>query len=504
MMTEIMPGMFCFRDTCNVYILRDGSEAIAIDFGSGRWLPALPRLGIRELAHVFLTHHHADQCAGLEKRVSWRFPIHAPIGEDAFLTRQGVKAYWEGRSQNRGCPPSYSALERGLEGLHFDMNGFGNLFWGNRRIRFIHTPGHGPNALSILVTHQGKEIVFCGDAAHQGGTIWQPYHLEWDHWTGAGTLAAWEGVQRLMNLGMDALCPSHGPVIDNRPHESLRRLAERLMDFYQAKGHICRGERDYYIDPGFLECGARRILPHLFQFGQNSYLLLSDSGEALVVDPWTEDLHQMDALWKELGRPGITIAVATHYHSDHSDGLPLIKKKYGAKIVLHPWVAVPLRKLERLEYPWLPPASIEADHSWPQCGTWRWNEYQFQIAPFPGQTWWHCAFMTRVDGQRLLFGGDNFQPASRWNGTGGFCAFNGSRFQGFVYSARLVLRWRPDIIATGHQTYYHFRSSQFRKIISWAARAEAATKSLCPSGDLQKDYYLHHPQKKCSLNDARR
>ena len=48
---KLLPDLFCFRDRCNVYVLRDGEEAIAIDFGLGRWLSALSRLGVpRKLA----------------------------------------------------------------------------------------------------------------------------------------------------------------------------------------------------------------------------------------------------------------------------------------------------------------------------------------------------------------------------------------------------------------------------------------------------------------------
>ena len=36
----------------------------------------------------------------------------------------------------------------------------------------------------------GKALAFCGDAVHAGGTIYQPYHLEWAHWTAEGSLEA--------------------------------------------------------------------------------------------------------------------------------------------------------------------------------------------------------------------------------------------------------------------------------------------------------------------------
>lgn len=490
-MIRLLPDLFCFRDTCQVYVVREGGEAIAFDFGSGRWLNQLPGLGIRRLRHVLLTHHHADQCGGLLKQAAWPFEIHAPSGEEAFLSPRGVRTFWRTPRHLTGVPPSYSVLPRGVPGARFNLAGFSDFWWDNRRIRVIHTPGHGRNALSFVLDVNGRQVVFCGDAAHAAATIWQPFHLEWDHWTGAGALAAWEGVQRLAHIGMDLLCPSHGPVVHRRPNRMLHQLAARLLRFHRVKGHICAGERDRYFTPAVRPCGARQLSPHLFQFGANSYLLLSDAGQALCVDPYSADIASVVGLLAELGNPRITAAASTHYHADHSDGLPVVKRRHGATIWLHPWVAKPLRKPDFAKHLWLPKLPIHPDRLWPERGRWRWNEYDFRIAPFPGQTWWHCAFAVTVDGRRVLFGGDNFQPASRWNATGGFCAANGSRFDGFRRSAQLVLDWKPDLVACGHGTFYRFRASHFRKIIAWAGRAEASAKSLCPSGNLERDYHLH-------------
>ena len=95
------------------------------------------------------------------------------------------------------------------------------------------------------------------------------------------------------------------------------------------------------------------------------------------------------------------------------------------------------------------------------------------------------------DGQAL-----SFQPPSRWNGTGGFCVANGSRFRdGFIPSARLALDWRPDIVATEHATFYRFAPSRFRKIIAWAGRAETAVRALCPGGRIDEYYASPQPRR---------
>ena len=487
---RILPDLWRFAGACNVYVVKRGDHAIAIDFGDGEWLAALPALGIAQLDHVFLTHHHADQCAGLQAQTVWPFTLHAPAGEEKFLDPL-MLARGSVQIQGRGCPNSYAILPGGVPGVHYDMAGFTDLFWGDQRIRFVHTPGHGPNACSVVLDHAGKQVVFCGDAAHAGATLWEPFQLEWDHWTGAGTLAAWEGVVRLHGIGVDLLCPSHGPVIDKAPRASLKKLADRLLDLYLVKGQISPGENDHYVAPEIMDCGARRVLPSLYQYGANGYLLRSKTGEALIIDPFSEDMQALDALLAELGdvRPAAT--TATHYHFDHCDAIPDLQKRYRARAYLHPWLAEPLRNVHRVTVPWLPAQPIQADELWPEQGAWRWNEYEFQVAPWPGQTRWHCVFMAEIDGQRVAIGGDTYQPSSRWNGTGGFCAYNGSRFgAGFVESAKLILQWKPAIIATGHGTYYRFHASKFRKVMRWAKAAEKAVTALCPSGDLERDYYL--------------
>ena len=219
-------------------------------------------------------------------------------------------------------------------------------------------------------------------------------------------------------------------------------------------------------------------------------MLRSCTNEGLIVDPYSGDIEAMERLLVELREVKPTAAVSSHYHADHSDGIPYLQKRYNTRAWLHPWVAYPLQSVRSIRAPWQPIEPIVPDAIWPEEGTWEWNEYLFQVAPWPGQTWWHCTFMAEVDGQRVTFGGDSFQPASRWQGTGGFCAYNRSRFrEGYIPSAELMLSWKPDIVACGHGTFYRYRATKFQKIIEWAKMAEKATTALCPAGDLETDYY---------------
>jgi glyoxylase-like metal-dependent hydrolase (beta-lactamase superfamily II) len=499
---SLLPSLDRFDSGCAVYLLRDGDHAAAVDLGDGQWIGSLAARAVTTLDHVFLTHHHADQCSAPD---DWRSApaaraavVHAPAGEERFLDPvQAAAATAPGAHLDSGCPASYSIPPRGAPGASagrvpvFDMAGFSDITWRGRRLRFLATPGHGPAACSVLADVDGRQVLFCGDALHAGGTIWQPWHLEGDHWTWSGALAAWEGIERLRGVQVDLLCPSHGPVISGARacRRALDLVSRRLLALARAKGSMAGPVRDGYVSPRETGDGWRQYSENLFQFGMNGWLLRSRFGEALVVDPTVPDLPALAALRAHCGGLRPTAITVSHCHADHCDGAPALRRE-GARLVLHPWVAEPLRDVRSTIAPWLPTEDLRADETWPETGTWQWNEYTFRVAPFPGQTVWHCAFGARVDGMIVAFVGDTFQPASRWNGTGGFCAYNRSLFrEGFVRSARLMLDWQPQWLAAGHGTLSAFSYRRFRDVQRWARRTEAVIRALCPTGSLERDYY---------------
>ncbi len=485
---ELLPGLFRFRDTCNVYVLMWDGEGVAVDFGSGAWLDALPEIGVRSIRHVLLTHVHRDQCAGLAKQGTWPFEVHAPAQDLRFCQPEGLAEFWR-TYQAGGCPASYAAPRAPLPCVRGDVGEAQDVLWGEARFCAIPTPGHTRGALTYVTVWGGKSVAFCGDAVHEGGTLHQPYHLEWDHWTAQGALVAWYGLERLGVCRIDLLCPSHGAPVKDRPGECVRRTQRRVMALVRAKGSVCAGAPDRWFATESMACGVRRVLPDLYPFGGNSYLLVGDRGEGFVVDPTLPGVEGVADLMDRVGMRRIAAATASHYHRDHSDGLNWLRDRYDAEVWLHPWVAGPLQDRNRDDLPWLPADSVTPDRLLPEAGTFRWNRYRFQIWPFPGQTWWHCAFQTEVAGQRVLFSGDNFQPPSRWNGTGGFCSFNGSRFsEGFSRSAATVLELSPDLICNGHGCVYRYSAGHYRRILRWSERAERAVRDLCPSEAWLADY----------------
>ncbi|HEV2087446.1 MAG TPA: MBL fold metallo-hydrolase, partial [Cryptosporangiaceae bacterium] len=94
-MEQLSQNLYLFTDTCNVYVLRHGDEATLIDFGTGDVLDHLERVGIRNVTHVLMTHHHRDQGQGLDRAVSAGARIWVPAAERELFA--DVEQHWESR-----------------------------------------------------------------------------------------------------------------------------------------------------------------------------------------------------------------------------------------------------------------------------------------------------------------------------------------------------------------------------------------------------------------------
>src|SRR3954449_4045882 len=88
-------GVSRYADTCNVYVLRSGRDAVVVDFGSGDVLDHLAAFDVDRVTDVLLTHHHRDQLQGLQRAVDvgariWVPPVERELIEDVdrhWLTR---------------------------------------------------------------------------------------------------------------------------------------------------------------------------------------------------------------------------------------------------------------------------------------------------------------------------------------------------------------------------------------------------------------------------------
>ncbi|MFZ4777372.1 MAG: MBL fold metallo-hydrolase [Terrimicrobiaceae bacterium] len=470
-MKTLLPGVMALPDGCNVYALVEGRHALLFDFGRGKILPHLRRHGVRTIDAILLTHPHADQIA---VRPPPGIPVYASAEAESHLTLRGVRAFSR-RPSASPVPENFLPLPSGLPNVHCSLGPGREFFWRDRLIRIIPTPGHTKAAVTFLVEWNGRHLAFCGDAVLAPGLLWQPHHLEWDHWSTAGGRAALWGLDRLRGLAIDALLPSHGEPELRAPQRVLGTARKKLLRWIALRENIAAGSRVQWLAGKRHSESLSSILPHLHRFGANGIILGSENGEALVWDLMPEDVKRLPAVLKKLGLRRVDAASATHYHDDHAGGLETLRARRGAKILLPTGLAAILAEPERFELPFRPDRLMRPpDKILRRNRVWRWNEYAIQTWFFPGQTEQHYAFAVEVDGRRVLLSGDNFFPPDRWGGSGGCSGYNQSRPWHFASSARQVLAWKPDILCGGHQATFAFSARYFHKVIAWAKAYEDA------------------------------
>jgi hydroxyacylglutathione hydrolase len=194
---------------CNVYLVVNDVDCALIDAGAGIQTSEVIEnvravIGdLSRLRYILLTHAHADHAGGVYafKQATTAQVVASRIESD--LMEHGTddetglaQAMWAGV-----YPPNYKftnvpgdiAIEHGH-----------TLRLGTMMITALMTPGHTKGSTCYLVTGAGMRLLFCGDEVSWGGL------MRLMNLPGSDLADYREGVQRLANLSVEALFPSHG------------------------------------------------------------------------------------------------------------------------------------------------------------------------------------------------------------------------------------------------------------------------------------------------------
>jgi glyoxylase-like metal-dependent hydrolase (beta-lactamase superfamily II) len=178
--------------------LLKGRVTTLIDAGAGdvRYLDAVARaLDGVPLAQVLVTHAHGDHSSG------------APALRDRFPGVRFRKMPWPERDAK--WPVDWDPIVPGelVEA-------------GDGLLSAVHTPGHAPDHLCFW--DADLRLLYCGDLAQSGTTVWIPFELR-------GDLADYlESLERAIRLGPARMLPAHGPVIED-PVPMLQRYIEHRL-----------------------------------------------------------------------------------------------------------------------------------------------------------------------------------------------------------------------------------------------------------------------------------
>jgi glyoxylase-like metal-dependent hydrolase (beta-lactamase superfamily II) len=212
------PNLTAPEDCC-VYLL-DLGDLVMIDAGAGKSVSALLEnvaslgLGHRPIAAIVATHCHVDHVGGiplLRDRTGCQVIAHE---RDAMAMEIGDPLKTAAAWYNVIYPPTpvdYK-LSEVREVLKFEKG----------EILCLHTPGHTPGSISIILDHNGKRVLF-------GQDIHGPFSDAF-----GSDLAAWKkSMEVLLGLKADILCEGHFGVY--RPEEEVERYIRNYLNMYGGK-----------------------------------------------------------------------------------------------------------------------------------------------------------------------------------------------------------------------------------------------------------------------------
>lgn len=211
---------------CHVYLLDGGDEWALLDAGCGReperigW--EIEQVGIdpARIAHLLLTHAHADHAGGA---FFWREKTGAQVAASPLATDRLESGDETGvglvAARAAGVyPPDYTlracAVDRRL--ADGDVVRVGDL-----SIRVLETPGHSVDHLSFLVeTPEGDRILFGGDVVFFGGRIILQNLPDCSLRDYAQSIA------KLAAVPVTCLLPGHGAVSVHGGNRHVKRAAD--------------------------------------------------------------------------------------------------------------------------------------------------------------------------------------------------------------------------------------------------------------------------------------
>lgn len=462
---QITPDVILFEDTCNVYVLRAGREAVLIDFGNGGALAHLDEWGIDRITDVLVTHHHRDQVQGLWRAGAEGIRVWVPpVERDLF---EHVDQYWAARPMDNDYDLRQDKFTL-MESVQITgtVAEYQTRRYGDFEVYTLPTPGHTVGSVSYVVDLGGRRLVFGGDLIYAPGKTWSLAASQWTYVGAEGLAATTLSCMQVEELDPDLLLPAHGAPMTN-PRPGLALLRSRLSELMRLR----RTGEPWDLDR-WLHRPWEQVTPHLLRNITSlatSYALLSDSGGALLLDfgydmttglPLATSraarrplLASLAGLKRGFGVDRVEVAVATHYHDDHVAGFNLLREVEGAEVWCLEGITPVLENPKRFDLPclWFDP--IPVDRSVAANRPVRWHEYEVTMWPLPGHTLYAAAIGFEADGQKVLATGDQQDGKGFAGERPEFLNYqyrNRFRITDFVHSAELYRSLRPDLMISGH------------------------------------------------------
>ncbi len=519
-----------FQGPIQVGVLRHGETAWLIDCTDAGLARALAQAGLRQVERILFTHYHRDQTCGARGFAVRGARLAVPAEEKTCFADPGQHwndPRWLWRVSASFRPDHLLPCEPlPVDALLGDGD---ELQFGPARVKVLATPGHTDGAVSLLVEVDGRRVVFCGDVVAGDGRLQDVYSLQRGFSRGQRRIGAYHGflgdqwrlaesLRRIRDLRPDCLVPAHGrPIAETaQVSRAIERLLAQLDRCY--RNYVAISALRHYFPELFTEFeglpGQMPIRPGfappdcLRHFG-TTWMLVSQSKAALVMDAGSpaivKRLEEMLAAGEIRSVDGLWV---THYHADHTNGIPEFQKRFDCPTLADRRVAEVLTRPTAWRLPCLMPEAVRVERALEDGESWEWQEFKLTSFFYPGQTLYHGALLAEQGELRMLFVGDSHTPA----GIDDYCACNRNwlgRKRGFQHCLDVIERLGPTHLFNCHvDVAFRFtpeeiawmrknldeREELFGRLVAWEhanfgldplwVRCDPYTQRIAPAGPL--------------------
>jgi glyoxylase-like metal-dependent hydrolase (beta-lactamase superfamily II) len=499
---RVLPGLWRFRDSCNVYAIEGDGATVVIDAGTGRWLDHLDALPSPPAA-LLCTHYFRDHSAGAARAAERGIPVFVPEGEAAifsdpvqhFRQRETYIIYdnvWDLYAPIEGVP---------VAGL---LRDYERLTLAGIDLEVVPLPGVTLTQIGIGVRlRDGSRCLLCAEAIHSPGRLARVAPLQYNYNDLNGAVQCAYSAKVMRERAPDRLLPSLGEPILQDTDAAVALLQTNLRSMLTVRPGMTAPLDALDSEP------LQRVTDHVWldrRSVANTWYLISDSGKALAIDygynattcSWPAYskperrralLHGLDGLKRQFGIDRIDVVLVSHFHDDHVAGIPVLQRLHGTQC----WAAENFADL--LEHPeahcfpccWPQPSRI--DRRLPLDQSFTWEEYSFSLQPMNGHTRFAALIGFEADGKRFAHTGDQYFFTSgvetfEDNGRAQNHVYrNGALLDGYAQSGRWMLDWRPDVVLQGHQPAMFTDDPFFAHIVAWNYDYAETHRALMPLGD---------------------
>lgn len=504
---SVLPGVWLFRDSCNVYAIEGAEGLLLIDAGTGAWLSHLDELPQRPTA-LLCTHYFRDHAAGAAAAAERGISVYVPEGELAIFTDP------EQHFRERETYIIYDNLWdlfAPIEGVRdaTALRDYEQTMLAGIEIEVIPLPGVTITQSGIGVTlADGRRAVFCGEAIHSPGRMARIAPLQYNYNDLGGAIQAHSAAQTLRRWQPDVLFPSLGEPICTEADAALALLQENLRHLVSVRPGMVAHLDQIASEP------LQRVTDHVWldrHSMANTWYLISDSGKALAIDygyhsttsAWNHNasparrralLHGLEGLKAQFGIDQVDVVLVSHFHDDHVCGIPVLQRLHGTECWAAENFADLLAHPEAHCFPCCWPTAARIDRRLSLDTDFTWEEYTFRLHPMSGHTRFAALISFEADGKRFAHTGDQYFFT---NGVVDFTSNgraqnhvyrNGALLDGYEVSGNWMLDWRPEVVLQGHQPAMFTDEAFFRHIAAWTEDYAETHRRIMPLGDTETHF----------------